>query len=99
MNYKRMAKYERSQVVYTMQKAQEAGLITVQIQPTNEGYYVFFRPRDGLTFQGHQFLDNVRADTVWKRVLGKVAKVGGTASLPILQELASECMKQMLGLG
>lgn len=41
-----------------------------------------------LTFQGHEFLDNMRNDTVWKKVLEKL-KTAKDLSLPAIQAYAA----------
>ena len=42
----------------------------------------------GLTWMGHDFLDAVRNDSVWARVKGKLAQVGGDAPLEVIKALA-----------
>ena len=51
-----------------------------------------------ITWQGHEFLDAVRNDTVWKKTKDKVASVGGTASVEILTQIAAGFLRQMLGI-
>ena len=51
-----------------------------------------------IPWRGHEFLDAVRNDTVWKKTKEKLASVGGTATVEILTQVASGFMKQMLGL-
>lgn len=51
-----------------------------------------------ILWRGHEFLDAVRNDTVWKKTKDKVASVGGTASVEILTQVATGFLKQMLGL-
>ena len=36
-----------------------------------------------LTWEGHEFLDNIRNDAVWKEVTRKVTATGGSAGLAI----------------
>ena len=43
-----------------------------------------------LTPKGHEFLSNIRNDTVWKKVLSKASG----ASLPIILEVAKEAAKK-----
>jgi hypothetical protein len=42
----------------------------------------------GLTWEGHNFLDSIRNDTVWSRVKEAIAAKGGGAGLEIVKELA-----------
>ena len=48
----------------------------------------------GLTHEGHDFLDNVRDDTVWSRTKEKA----GQASLEIIKAVAEAVAKGMVGL-
>ena len=43
-----------------------------------------------LTPKGHEFLANIRNDTVWKKVLSKASN----ASLPIILEVAKDAAKK-----
>ena len=44
----------------------------------------------GLTWQGHNFLDDIRHNSVWKKVLDRVTAVGGKVSLPVVTTIAKE---------
>jgi hypothetical protein len=48
----------------------------------------------GITHEGHDFLDNVRDDTVWNRTKEKT----GQASLEIVKAVAEGVVKSMVGL-
>lgn len=87
---KYLAEYSHKEILYHIRQSEEAGLIQ------NVHYY------DGgndvlicdLTPAGHEFLSNIRTDTVWKKVTSKAAG----ASLPIIFEVAKEAaMKYFLG--
>lgn len=41
-----------------------------------------------LTWNGHEFLDNVRNDTVWAKLKRAVAEKGGAVSFDVLKALA-----------
>lgn len=51
-----------------------------------------------VTWKGHEFLDAVRDDTIWKKTKDKVASSGVTATVEILTQVATGFVKQMLGL-
>lgn len=51
-----------------------------------------------LTWDGHEFLDTIRSDTVWEKTLQKVADTTGSTSLKVLQSLATAIAKSELGL-
>ncbi len=51
-----------------------------------------------LTWPGHEFINTVRDDNLWKKVTEKVKTGVGSASLEIIKQLASHVSKQILGL-
>lgn len=46
-----------------------------------------------LTWQGHEFLDAVRNETVWNRVRKVIQDKGGNASFEVVKELAIQISK------
>jgi hypothetical protein len=51
-----------------------------------------------LTPDGHDFIAEVRDDTVWAKVKERIAKVGGSVSLEMLKQVAGAVVKQMISL-
>lgn len=51
-----------------------------------------------LTWEGHDFLDAIRDDRVWKKVGDKLGEVGGQSALAIVKELALTTARTYLGL-
>lgn len=47
----------------------------------------------GLTWEGHEFLDDVRDESVWNKTKEVVRSQSGTVSVAILQEVAKEVVK------
>lgn len=41
-----------------------------------------------LSYNGHQFLENIRSDTIWKHVINIVSKIG-ISSLPAITQISS----------
>ena len=50
----------------------------------------------GLTWRGHNFLDDIRHDSVWKKVLDRISALGGKVSLPVLTTIAKEAAVTVL---
>ena len=46
-----------------------------------------------ITMQGHDFLDDVREDSIWVRAKEKAASAAGTASIQVVKHFATEIMK------
>ncbi len=74
-------KYTHSEIIYHIKQAADSNLIT--ISPFFDGGDLVYIT--DLTPYGHEFLANIRTETVWNRLLKK-----GVASLPILFQLAKE---------
>ncbi|MBO9718611.1 DUF2513 domain-containing protein [Xanthomonas phaseoli] len=53
---------------------------------------------DGLKWEGHEFLNTIRSDEVWKRTKEKIKSVGGSVSTTIMAQVAAAISKSMLGL-
>ena len=51
-----------------------------------------------LTWEGHDFLDSVRDDSVWSAVKKKLTAVGGSTSIDVLKALVTQVVKGKLGL-
>lgn len=83
------------QMIYTIQRLEEAGFIKISIQyASNKPYWYHI---SSITYEGHQFLDNIRDPKVWKITKEKVSQITGV-SLPIIGQVASAYIKSQLGL-
>lgn len=49
-----------------------------------------------LTMQGHDFLDSIRAASVWDKVKQRLGAVGGSASLEIIKAVAKKVVMDAL---
>lgn len=87
--------YTRDELVYTVERLSEAGFINatkICDAPCTPTYHIF-----SLTYNGHQFLDTVRDNSIWKNTK-TVASQLASVSLPIIQEIAISFIKTKLGL-
>ncbi|WP_417461517.1 DUF2513 domain-containing protein [Kordiimonas sp.] len=75
------------EVSYHVQLLDEAGLITAVDLSSSDGLH--WEPKQ-LTWDGHEFLDNARSATTWKRVKQIVAERTGSASLDVIQNILTE---------
>ena len=44
----------------------------------------------GLTWKGHEFLDNARSDIIWNRAKAHIAEHGGSVSLEVLSAILAQ---------
>lgn len=91
----RIQKYESIQVLYTLKRLNDAGFINVMFGK-GEAFYHFYNVHS-MTYSGHQLLDDIRDDKVWKETKDKASKLS-SVSIPVLQQIASSVVKQMFGL-
>ncbi len=89
-------KYERSTIIYTLQKLLEAGFITAVDLSSDNTFNLVFMGGNGITYSGHAYLDSVREKATWDKVRTALAKVGGSAPLSVVSALATEYLKGLL---
>ncbi|MCG3148058.1 MAG: hypothetical protein PCFJNLEI_01500 [Verrucomicrobiae bacterium] len=89
--------YTQEQQAYHMAKLIEANLVLGDVSRDNNGMAVGAVATE-LTWQGHEFLDAARNETIWKKVAGKVAKAGVEVGLPVLQQMLTDTLKEHLGM-
>ena len=89
--------YSKEQIGYHMYLMLQANLIegldvsgggceSPQVEATN------------LTWQGHEFADDARSDTVWEKSKAVVKDKVGTVGIGLLVEVLKQQAKQLLGL-
>lgn len=95
INTLKLDNYSKEDLMYTADKLIEANYINAHICWNMESSHVIIV--SSITYQGHQFLDSIRDDSIWKETKTKASKIA-SISLPILQELATSLIKIKLGL-
>ncbi|WP_369833435.1 DUF2513 domain-containing protein [Companilactobacillus pabuli] len=95
-----LSKYEFPEVWYVLLTLFDAGFITTY---KNERPRTFLNHRTvsnitGITFKGHEYLDNIRDPKVWKETKHTVLKTVASASLSIFSAVASKIVSSKLGL-
>lgn len=92
--------YEYEAILYTSQKLVEAGYITAYIDGSDFGVEICdYR---SITYAGHEYLNAVRNNSIWKKIFSAVSASSNAVTLELIKELASILLKQnltqMLGL-
>lgn len=92
----RLSQYSPDDIYYSMEKIVEAGFVKLRRVKTLSGPFdgIFI----GITWEGHQFLDSIRSDTVWEKAKEKVKKTIGSTSLQVLSSVAVSIASKFLGL-
>lgn len=92
------AEIDRGQVVYHLNLMEQAGLTVNNIKyADNEPYLIY----SSLTWNGHDFLDSIKNDTIWERTKEGIKSKGlelGQVSFSVLMEYAKSEIKRKLGL-
>jgi len=94
--------YSHEQIAYNAYLLIEAGLAEGKTEPPvsdgNGGTRPTGKYLRNLTWQGHEFLDSVKNDAVWKKVLDYVQDKGGSAPFNSIALLAVSFAKEYFGL-
>ncbi|MFZ4857916.1 MAG: DUF2513 domain-containing protein [Desulfuromonadaceae bacterium] len=86
-----VAGYDTELVSYHLRLLDQAGLIVAECSATIGGpLYCYGRT---LTWEGHEFLDTVRSDTVWNRVTKTAREKGLGLSFSIIKIIAEAAIK------
>lgn len=93
--------YTLDEVEYACLKLDEAGMLDVMSINTLGRTSPAVARINELTYEGHEFLDNIRAEDSWQK-LSRAVKQGGSASLKAIAtvalELGTSALKARLGL-
>lgn len=84
--------YERDTVRYHTLLLAQAGLIDFEPELTKTRR-VIRAHSIGLNWAGHEFLDTVRSEKVWKRLLKYAKDKGGSLPFDLLKVLGAELIK------
>lgn len=87
--------FSNDEVAYHVAKLKEGGYLDAALSKVDAGRYDLAYVKE-LTFKGHQFLDNIRDDSVWNKVKTKAKEVGGKVSISILEKIASSTLLDRL---
>jgi len=81
----------REEVAYHLKLLGQAGYIDAE--PTG-GIAAFRWGVRSMTWEGHDFLDAIRNDTIWNRVKATVTEKGGGASVEVMKAIAIQIGKR-----
>jgi len=86
----RLEKYSFEEIVYTVEKLSEADFINVTYIARAGGQLPGFIIQS-ITYDGHEFLDNIRDNSVWKDTKKQLSNFSST-SLQILSSVAVQIL-------
>lgn len=82
-----LSRYGEEQTLYTLIKLYEGGYINGALMRSRDGQLITFRIYD-ITFQGHEFLEKIRSDTVWNQKLKPAFSSLGSMSLDVISNIS-----------
>ncbi|MGV3336722.1 DUF2513 domain-containing protein [Latilactobacillus curvatus] len=96
VKFKKMGDYSIEDVCYSTEKLMEAGFIDFQ------RVKAWGAPFDGIfveiTWDGHEFIDSIRSDTVWNKAKEKVKSTVSNVSIQTMAAVAIAVTKNMLSI-
>lgn len=90
-----MPPYDDETVTYHMHLMKQAGLIDAHVVEHTEGMTDGWAQR--MTWEGHEFLDRIRDQTVWNKVKATARERGTALSFDLIKLIAGTILKGMLG--
>jgi len=87
--------YDKQVVSYHVKILNQAGLIEAKYFATTYDGYEMWIAKD-LTWEGQEFLDAARNDTVWNNVKKKVAEQGGNIPFDVLKEMLKQTLRMYM---
>lgn len=87
-----LQEYSHEDIVYTVKKLMEANYINAQFHGyDNEINYQI----SSITWDGHQFLDNIRDNNIWKNTKEILSNFSST-SINIMQKVATQILINLI---
>ncbi|MEI2357431.1 DUF2513 domain-containing protein [Mesobacillus zeae] len=90
-----LSAYSDDEILYTASKLREAGF--VHAKPVRGSNKIMDMVISEITWEGHEFLDNIRDHKVWKATKEATSKVAST-SITIVADVAKSYISKKLGL-
>lgn len=88
--------HDQSVINYHLTILYEAGLI--HAHPASSAGDMDIIPVR-LTWEGHEFLDSARSDTIWNKTLKQAGEFSESIAIPLLKDLLIATLRSQIGLG
>lgn len=88
-----LKKFDKNDISYNLYKLSEANYIVagqLHLSARNTAYWI-----RTITYEGHEFLENVRKDETWGKVKNIANKVGAN-SLSVIAQISSNVITQLI---
>lgn len=88
--------YSKAEVQYHLNLMYEAGFISAEPARSSTSDRIILVLPFGLTWQGHEFLDAIRDDSIYEKVKSKIKAIGGKAGFEVIKTLAVQLALRVL---
>jgi hypothetical protein len=92
-----LSDYAKEQILYHKRLLIEAGLAHGSIMEDGSGEPVAV-VTTRLSWEGHEFLDAARNQSIWEKAKEIISKVGVSVTFPIVKEILTTLLKEQLGI-
>ena len=89
--------YDEPQIEYHLDLLIKQKLVIGEVHPLQGGFSPIFVV-EKLSWEGHEFLENTRNESVWKETVKIVKEKGGSMAIGVLTQVAASVAKQRMGL-
>ncbi|WP_156897615.1 DUF2513 domain-containing protein [Paenibacillus massiliensis] len=86
--------YPLEDIIYTIARLNEAGFLNGSFRAYDNWPLPLI---SGLTYKGHEFLDNIRDNNVWEKTKEKVGSSFASVSISVIGQVAGSIAKGMMG--
>jgi hypothetical protein len=93
-----LPEYDQQSILYHVVLLSEADLIKANISCADNFDLPLMAQVERLTWQGHEFLDAARNDSVWQKAKDTVLSKAGTVSIAVFQAVLISIAKSQLNL-
>ena len=93
--------YPENLIIYNLDLAIQAGFVEGKVRWSADTDTIVSWTVHGLTWEGHEFLNSVRQEEVWKKTQETVEKAGhkiAHVSINVIKEVAVALVKGQMGL-
>ncbi|OBQ24531.1 MAG: hypothetical protein AN488_01385 [Anabaena sp. WA113] len=89
--------FDEARIIEHIEIMIESNLLDGEIDKTQAGPSGFLVRK--ITSEGHNFLDNAKNDTIWKKVMAEAKEKGTSTSFVVLNALLTKAAQKYAGLG
>ncbi|API72632.1 MULTISPECIES: DUF2513 domain-containing protein [Leuconostoc] len=95
-NFREKHGFSKNEIGYTVAKLNEAGFITGNNHQADNDPFFIIMPGN-LTYAGHEYLDNIRDNKIWRETKKQVSNVS-SVSLNIISQVAAALISKAVGI-